>query len=52
MKYALVEKTFNAGLEDVRDYGTEPPDDYPFPETYVNKIKNLLGTDYVEIVKD
>ena len=52
MKYALVEQTFNAGLEDVSLETAEPADDYPLPETYVNKIKNLLGTDYVEISKD
>ena len=52
MKYALVEKTFNAGLEECRDWETTPAEGYPIPENYVKKIKNLLGPDYVEITED
>ena len=42
MKYELVQTTWDAGLSEVNDYEGEPTEGYPIPESYVNKIKNLL----------
>ena len=31
MKYELIEATWNAGIEDANEWGTEPAEGYPFP---------------------
>ena len=31
MRYELIEATWNAGIEDANEWGTEPAEGYPFP---------------------
>ena len=50
MKYELIEATWKAGIEDA-EYGTEPAEGYPIPETYLNRVKNLLQVEHIEIAE-
>ena len=51
MKYELIEATWNAGIEDANEYGAEPAEGYPIPESYLTRIKNLLQVEHLEIAE-
>ena len=51
MKYELIEATWKAGIVDVEGGYDTVAEGYPIPEIYLNRVKNLLQVEHLEIAE-